>query len=112
GGGRPMPGMISKQPNGLYCRISTVVEAPTDWDMTKEELRALLVDHMSLDSSSQTIDEWLERYEVRYEDARDEIRGLNMTAKEVREWLVSVGDKNADQYLKENAYRWEEEEAE
>lgn len=34
-----MPGMISKQPNGL---ISTVVDASTE-----EELRALLIEHMS-----------------------------------------------------------------
>ncbi|AAY53288.1 ORF58 [Listeria phage A118] len=29
-----MPGLIAKQPNSLYCRISTVVEAPTHHDMT------------------------------------------------------------------------------
>lgn len=34
---RIMAGLIAKQPNGLYCRISTVVDAPTDWNMTEQE---------------------------------------------------------------------------
>lgn len=32
-----MAGLIAKQPNGLYCRISTVVDAPTHWNMTKQD---------------------------------------------------------------------------
>lgn len=34
---RIMAGLIAKQPNGLYCRISTVVDAPTDWNMTEQD---------------------------------------------------------------------------
>ena len=29
--------LIAKQPNGLYCRISTVVDAPTHWNMTEQD---------------------------------------------------------------------------
>lgn len=32
-----MGAFISKQPNGLYCRFSTVVGCPTDWNMTEED---------------------------------------------------------------------------
>lgn len=32
-----MGAFISKQPNGLYCRFSTVVDCPTDWNMTEED---------------------------------------------------------------------------
>lgn len=28
---------IAQQPNGLFCRFSSVVDAPTHWNMTKEE---------------------------------------------------------------------------
>lgn len=28
---------ISKQPNGLYCRFSTIVDCPTDWNMTEDD---------------------------------------------------------------------------
>ena len=32
-----MGAFISKQPNGLYCRFSTVVDCPTHWNMTRED---------------------------------------------------------------------------
>lgn len=32
-----MPGYIIKQPNGLYCRYSTIVDGLTHYNMTKEE---------------------------------------------------------------------------
>ena len=32
-----MAGFIAKQPNGLYCRFSTVVSCPTHWNMTAED---------------------------------------------------------------------------
>ena len=32
-----MAGFISKQPNGLYCRFSTVTDCPTAWNMTRED---------------------------------------------------------------------------
>lgn len=32
-----MGAFITKQPNGLYCRFSSVVDCPTHWNMTEEE---------------------------------------------------------------------------
>lgn len=32
-----MGAFITQQPNGLYCRFSTVVACPTHYNMTKEE---------------------------------------------------------------------------
>ncbi|WP_144509829.1 hypothetical protein [Bacillus sp. FJAT-22090] len=32
-----MGSFIAKQPNGLYCRFSTIVDCPTHWNMTREE---------------------------------------------------------------------------
>ena len=32
-----MGAIIAKQPNGLYCRVSTVVDAPTHYNMTKQD---------------------------------------------------------------------------
>jgi len=28
---------IAKQPNGKYCRFSSVVDCPTHWDMTEQD---------------------------------------------------------------------------
>ena len=32
-----MAAFIVRQPNGLLCRFSTVVDCPTHWNMTEEE---------------------------------------------------------------------------
>lgn len=32
-----MGAFVSRQPNGLYCRFSTVVDCPTHWNMTEED---------------------------------------------------------------------------
>ena len=32
-----MAGFVSKQPNGLYCRFSTITDCPTDWNMTEND---------------------------------------------------------------------------
>ena len=32
-----MAGFVSKQPNGLYCRFSSVTDCPTAWNMTRED---------------------------------------------------------------------------
>lgn len=32
-----MGAFIAKQPNGLYCRFSNVVDCPTHWNMTRED---------------------------------------------------------------------------
>ncbi len=36
-GGMKVSGFIAKQPNGLYCRFSTVVDCPTHWNMKRED---------------------------------------------------------------------------
>ena len=32
-----MAGFIARQPNGLYCRFSTIVDCPTHINMTRED---------------------------------------------------------------------------
>lgn len=32
-----MGALIAKQPNGLFCRFSSVVDCPTHWNMTRED---------------------------------------------------------------------------
>lgn len=39
-----MGAFISKQPNGKYCRFSTVVDTVTDYDMTEEDYIEMCVE--------------------------------------------------------------------
>ncbi|WP_036217079.1 hypothetical protein [Lysinibacillus sphaericus] len=32
-----MGAFISKQPNGLFCRFSSILDCPTHWNMTEDE---------------------------------------------------------------------------
>ncbi|EAD6699334.1 hypothetical protein YV62_13660 [Listeria monocytogenes] len=105
-----MPGLIAKQPNGLYCRISTVVEAPTHHDMTKEELEDLLITQKSLDINLVTLDDWLAFYEVDFNVAIKQLGSGsgNLTFEEAREWLKEVGYQHADVFMEKIAYSWDE----
>jgi hypothetical protein len=35
---------LAKQPNGLYCRFSTVVDCPTHYNMTREDYIQVIMD--------------------------------------------------------------------
>ncbi|HAA6520282.1 TPA: hypothetical protein IQC94_002382 [Listeria monocytogenes] len=103
-----MPGLIAKQPNGLYCRISTVVEAPTHDNMTKEELEDLLIIQRSLDINLVTLEQWLAVYEVDFNVAIEELGSACSTFEETKEWLKEVGYQHADVLMEKIAYKWDE----
>ncbi|HFQ6412390.1 TPA: hypothetical protein ACHSF6_002952, partial [Listeria monocytogenes] len=102
-------GLIAKQPNGLYCRISTVVEAPTHHDMTIEELEYYLINERSLDINLVTLEQWLAVYEVDFNVAIKQLGSGsgNLTFEEAKEWLKEVGYQQADVLMKKIAYRWD-----
>lgn len=47
-----MAGIIAKQPNGLYCRISTIIDAPTHSNMTKQDYIDLCVEEAKREAES------------------------------------------------------------
>lgn len=47
-----MSGIIAKQPNGLYCRISTIIDAPTHFNMTKQDYIDLCVERAKREAES------------------------------------------------------------
>ncbi|MBC1516856.1 hypothetical protein [Listeria immobilis] len=105
-----MPGMISKQPNGLFCRISTVVEAATHYNMTREGLDDYLSETCQYDYRNQDISEWYFKHGVDFENAISELGAGCSTYEETKKFLVDVGYQNVDEFMKEIAYKWEDEE--
>lgn len=81
-----MGGFIAKQPNGLYCRFSTVVDCPTHYNMTekgyinycveraKEEAKKILANHL-----------------YPFEDVIEKFVPGNMSEKEFQEFLAAAG---------------------
>lgn len=51
-----MGAFIAKQPNGLYCRFSTCVDCPTDWNMTRNDYIQMCVDKAIVEAN-RTLDE-------------------------------------------------------
>lgn len=80
-----MGAFISKQPNGLYCRFSTVVDCPTDWNMTEEDYIELCKER-AVEEAKHTLKkyvrpfEWVERY----------YHPNNMTKEEFEQFLKDV----------------------
>lgn len=80
-----MSGMIAKQPNGLYCRISTVVDAPTHWNMTEQDYIDMCVDKAKKDAKYV-----LANYCYKFDDALARVRygkDTNMTTEEYEQFL-------------------------
>lgn len=82
--------MITKQPNGLYAIISTIVEAPTNFNMTKNELHEYLQGTNQFTSTEKNVTEWLSRYEVPFRESLCYITNANMTQNEIDLWLKIV----------------------
>lgn len=82
--------MITKQPNGLYTRISTFWDMPTEFNMTEDYLDGYLRASNELDYPGQSGKEWFDRYGISFERAKEMILTNNMTEQEIESWVAFV----------------------
>lgn len=82
-----MAAFIAKQPNGLYCRFSTVVDCPTDWNMTTEDYIELCKQRAEEEAK-----DVLENYLKPFEMVEDYFIPNNMTEEEFEEFLKEVSN--------------------
>lgn len=80
-----MGAFIVQQPNGLYCRFSTVVDCPTDWNMTREYYRELKAENARRDADF-TLDHYLRPFEW----LREYFKPMNMTEEEFEACLKEM----------------------
>lgn len=83
-----MAGFISKQPNGLYCRFSSVVDCPTHWNMTREDYINIKMQEAK-EEAEDVLDNHLKPFELVLESFRND----NMTDKEFDKFKMDVGCK-------------------
>lgn len=81
-----MGAIYSRQPNGKICRFSTVVDCPTDWNMTDEEFIEWYAEQ-ARDEARRI----LERHLRPFENIVDGFYPGNMTVEEFKEVLKSMG---------------------
>ena len=78
-------GFISKQPNGLYCRFSTVIDNLTDWNMTKKEYV-----QMCMEKAKQEALDTLENHLQPFEMVNERFVPNNMTRKEFNNIMKDI----------------------
>ena len=86
-----MSGIIVKQPNGLYCRISTIIDTPTHSNMTKQDYINLCVERAKREAESV-----LENYCYDFDRALSYInygKNTNMTNKEYEQFIEYCNTK-------------------
>ncbi|MGH2319379.1 hypothetical protein ACRC6Q_16690 [Planococcus sp. SE5232] len=85
-----MGGFIAKQPNGLYCRFSTVVDCPTHWNFTREDY---------LNNCTGTVNSFrdgkdiLERHLRPFSEVIEYFAPENMSQKEFDNMLLDVNEE-------------------
>ena len=80
-----MAAFIAKQHNGLYCRFSTVVDCPTDWNMTENDYIELCKERAEEEAK-----EVLANYLRPFEMVKDRFIPNNMTNEEFEEFLEEI----------------------
>ena len=77
-----MGSFICKQPNGLYCRFSTITDCPTDWNMTEEDYIELCKQR-----AEQEARRTLKHYLYPFNLVIDRFYPANMTEQEFEQFL-------------------------
>ena len=84
-----MAGFIARQPNGLLCRHSTVVDCVTDYNMTEEEYVNLCVEKAA-ETARREAKEVLEGYIRPFNLVKDYFVPNNMTQEEFERILEDM----------------------
>ena len=85
--------MIAKQPNGRYCRFSSIVDTFTHINMTKEDY---LNNFTGNCESREYAEDILENHLVNFTDALIQVTDLNINIYELREMLAKMIENNED----------------
>lgn len=90
-----MAGFIAKQPNGLYCRFSTIVDCPTHINMTEEDYLNNVTGTVANREEGKDI---LENYLQPFQEVIDRYTPLNMTERAFEVLLQKVNDESQSGY--------------
>lgn len=80
-----MGSFIARQPNGLLCRFSTVVDTVTHYNMTEEEYI-----EMCADKAREEAKEVLKNYIRPFDWVKDRFIDNNMTQEEFNKLLIEM----------------------
>ncbi len=96
-----MPGFIAKQPNGLFCRFSTIVDTVTNINMTKEDYINLCKNEFGEVKGEQEALDVLGYYLRPFQDVLDSYTPLNDSVEEFTQRLKEMGYDGPFEYREE-----------
>lgn len=88
-----MGAFLAKQPNGLYCRFSEVVDTVTDINMTEEDYIEMCVDR-AIERAREDAKDTLKNWVRPFDEVKDRFFPSNNTIKEFNDLLKEMGDEN------------------
>lgn len=87
-----MGGFIAKQPNGLYCRFSTVVDTITHMNMTEEDYINYCIERAKKEAENEARDV-LKHWVHSFDEVKNSFYPGNNTIEEFNEMLHEMGDE-------------------
>ncbi len=81
-----MGAFIARQPNGMLCRFSTVVDTVTHYNMTDEEYIEMCAERARKEAR-----ETIENYTRPFDEVKERFIDNNMTKQEFEEILNKMG---------------------
>ena len=92
-----MSGFIARQPNGKYCRFSTVVDCPTHINMTFEDHVKVIMERGYQEwKAREEAQEVINNYLYPFEAVSVYFVPNNMTEKEFKEYIEKMKDPNGE----------------
>lgn len=88
-----MPSFIAKQPNGLYCRFSEVVDTVTQWNMTEEDYVKMRIKRAIKDARRDALDT-IKHWTHPFDEVKRKFAPVNDTIEEFNELLKEMGDED------------------
>ena len=79
---------FAKQPNGLYCRFSSVVDSITHYNLTKEDVINYFVE-----KAKEEADYMLEHRLHTFEEVVDDCMPFNNTIEEIDQYVKEMGQE-------------------
>ncbi len=90
-----MGGFIAKQPNGKYCRFSTVVDCPTHINMTFQDYVKVIMERgYQRWKAEEKAKDIFDNYIYDFQEVIDRFVPNNMSNKEFKECINKMKDEN------------------
>ena len=90
-----MAGFIAKQPNGKYCRFSTIVDCPTDINMTFEDyVKVIMERDYTEQEAKEEAKDIIDNYLYDFQEVLDYFVDNNMTQEQFNKYVEKMKDPN------------------